>query len=367
MSVKATLTLIVPGLLDAVDHLAQVPAQELPSLESFSRLLSRGKFRYFDKCDYYSYLFDYFAIDPQHPEFPAAAAVDYFYQFHTHQAYIDCLRDHCWVMRVDPCFMAADRDQLVLLESANIDLSHQEAIQLVDEINSFFQPYIEESFWRLELAADRSSPLSWFLRSSKPINVHTQPTSNVKGRSIKPFLLKGENQSSWLKLFNEFQMVLHQSEVNLRRKQQGKLPVNSVWFWGAGKLIKPSEQTAQTNLKTVYSNDPIVKGLSVMAHFNIHDLPHNLDELFMVKSTTDTVVIMDHLAEPVRNGDVYAWVDMMQLFEKSWLEPSLKALQSGRLDQLTFLTPAGIRLEVSGKCINHWWKRNRHYMHFFKK
>jgi hypothetical protein len=271
-----------------------------------------------------------------------------------------------WVMRVDPCFMVPDRDQLVLMESDKIDLTYNEATQLIADINTFFRPYAEENFWQLELSPNVSSPLSWFLTSSKPININCHPTSFVKGNSVKHFLLKGENQSSWLKLFNEFQMVLHQSEVNTQRRSQGKLPVNSVWFWGAGQMINPRDYACQGDSGNVFCNDPVVKGLSKNAHFEIYDLPHNIDELFMIKNNHNTVVVMDLLAESVRNADVYAWIDLMKLFEKEWLEPLFNALKRGQFDQLILLTPAGIELKVSRRNLNHWWKRIHCYTHFIK-
>lgn len=366
-----TLTLLVPGLLDGVAHLDRVPAQELPDLACFSCLLSRGKLRYFDKRDYYSYLFDYFSIDPQHSEFPAVAPVDYFYQ-HYPQGY--SLQDQAggvierrWVMRADPCFMTPDRDQLVLLESDKIDLSYHEATQLIADINNFFQPFAEENFWQLELSPEISSPLSWFISSTQPMNIYSQPTSRVKGHSIKPFLLTGENQSSWLKLFNEIQMVLHQSEVNRQRRLQGKLPVNSVWFWGAGQFIAPFDKTSENNENIVFSNDPVVKGLSQLAHYKLHELPHNADELFIKTNMGCAVVVMDHLIESVREADVYAWIDLMKQFEKEWLEPIFSALKSGQLNQLILLSPTGIELKVTRRHLNHWWKRIQRYTHFMQK
>lgn len=366
-----TLTLLVPGLLDGVAHLDKVPAQELPDLASFSCLLSRGKLHYFDKRDYYSYLFDYFSIDPQHSEFPAVAPVDYFYQ-HYPQGY--SLQDQAggvienrWVMRADPCFMTPDRDQLVLLESDKIDLSYHEATQLIADINDFFQPFAEENFWQLELSPEISSPLSWFISSTQPINIHSRPTSWVKGHSIKPFLLTGDNQSSWLKLFNEMQMVLHQSEVNRQRRLQGKLPVNSVWFWGAGQIIGRSDKTCEDSENIVFSNDPVVKGLSQLAHYKLHKLPDNAEQLFTKTNRGSAVVVMDQLIESVRDADVYAWIDWMKQFEKEWLEPIFSALKSGQLNQLILLSPAGIELKVTRRNLNHWWKRIQRYTHFMQK
>lgn len=75
---------------------------------------------------------------------------------------------------------------------------------------------------------------------------------------------------------------------------------------------------------------------------------------------------MDHLAEPVRNADVYAWIDLMKQFDKKWLEPLLAALKTGQLSQLILLTPAGIEVKVTGRNLKQWWKKNHRYTHFLK-
>ena len=269
-------------------------------------------------------------------------------------------------MRADPCFLAPDRDQLVLLESDNIELSYAEALQLIDDINTFFQSFSEENFWRIELSKDESAPLAWFLTSSQPINLSSTPTSMLKGQAIKDFLPTGEDQASWLKLFNEIQMVLHQSEVNVQRRQQGKLPVNSVWFWGAGQYFNPAGLALAQKFSSVYSNDPVVKGLAEYAHLNNYDIPHSPDKLFMVKSTKNAVVVMDHLAASVRNADVYGWIDLLKQFEKEWLEVLLKSMREGQLEQLIILTPAGMELKITRRSLKHWWKRIKSYTHFKK-
>ena len=40
-------------------------------------------------------------------------------------------------------------------------------------------------------------------------------------------------------LLNEVQVLLHQHPLNAARQTRGLPPVNSVWFWGAGRLPAP--------------------------------------------------------------------------------------------------------------------------------
>ena len=57
-----------------------------------------------------------------------------------------------------------------------------------------------------------------------------------RGGEPADLLPAGNEGSVWRRRMNEAQMVLHAHPGNEAREARGELPVNSVWFWGAGEL-----------------------------------------------------------------------------------------------------------------------------------
>jgi hypothetical protein len=71
------------------------------------------------------------------------------------------------------------------------------------------------------------------LKAFDPPTHYPHPLS-VLGKSINPFIEQSRQVLPWYRLLNEIQMFMHQHPVNEQRLRQGKLPINSLWAWGAG-------------------------------------------------------------------------------------------------------------------------------------
>lgn len=256
-------------------------------------------------------------------------------------------------MRVDPCFMTPDRDQLILAET-KLDISLDEAEALVAEINHFFKNYNEESFWVLHaVTAER-----WYIISDQPINIQTTAPEKVLMKSVKSFLLKGHDSQHWINLFNEFQMILHQSPVNKQRLEQGKSAINSVWFWGAGESLKFSKNEQQNSTHCVYSDNIVAKGLCVENHYEYKYLP----EKFQIDNSFQyATYIIDDFSQAIQKKDIFSWVGLLQQYEKNYLVPILEELKSGKIVEVQFISPTGKKILLTKKLLNRWWGRIKHY------
>ena len=84
--------------------------------------------------------------------------------------------------------------------------------------------------------------------------VHYPHPLSVLGKSIAPFIEQSRQVLPWYRLVNEFQMFLHQHPVNDRRSQQGRLPINSFWAWGAG------EMSPRLNSPAWFCDDDLLNG-----------------------------------------------------------------------------------------------------------
>jgi hypothetical protein len=82
------------------------------------------------------------------------------------------------------------------------------------------------------------------------------------GDDLAKHLPSGDNERQWRHLLNEAQVILHNQPINERRVQQGQVPANSVWFWGAGAL----PEWVRTKFTRVVSVDGEVAALAKLAN-----------------------------------------------------------------------------------------------------
>ena len=383
---STTLSLIVPDLIDPVPYLKELPSQDLPELPVFSSFLSRGKLINSDICDhsnnnFYNCLLNHFSLQTHFPQLPIASLSYYFdiksfdtKSFDTKSIVesdtdnfppLEELKDK-WLMRLDPCFMVADRDQLVLAKTGNLDISLQEAEQLVEEVNQFFSQFDDDSFWTIKVI----SPERWYLISDKPISIEMVPPERALGQALKSYLFSGDTEENryWLNLFNEFQMILHQSNINKQRRENNKVPINSVWFWGQDNNIDlvnslAVKENTMGNI-VVYTDNIIAQGLALVNGGTYSQVPDNY-----LSASNDIgqhiTYVIDDFSRAIQNKDIFNWVGLLQQFEKNYLIPILSDLNSGRISQLELVSPTGKKLLVTKKLIRRWWRKNKKFHLFF--
>ncbi len=356
------LSFIIPGLIDPVPYLAQIPVSELPELAVFSTLLSRGKFtsNLIDTSlnNYYHCLFNELG-SPLADGSPPIASVSYLIDAGSDDTDSDSnVVNHKWIMRADPCFMAPDRDQLKLVE-IKLELSLAESQQLVDEINQFFHTFDEEKFWSLHAA----SADHWYIVSERPIRISSVPPEKVLQQSVKSFLFEGDDSKHWINLFNEFQMILHQSSVNKNRMKHGRLAVNSVWFWGGGESIDVSSKPQKTQTKhSVYSNNSVARGLSLWNHYDYNACPDRYQISSQLPGEVQEVTyIIDDFIQPMQNKDIFTWIGLLQQFEQQYLIPLFEEIKAGRVAEVEFISPTGKRLRLTKKLATRWWRKIKPY------
>lgn len=97
----------------------------------------------------------------------------------------------------------------------------------------------------------------WQLPDQAPTGAGLAPPDHALGTDLRESItLSGW----WLKLFSEFQVVLHGLPVNAERAARGLPPVNTLWLHGAGPRPTPGQAWA-----SVYSDDPLLLGLARLA------------------------------------------------------------------------------------------------------
>lgn len=90
------------------------------------------------------------------------------------------------------------------------------------------------------------------------------------GKVIGPFLPDGEIGAPYLEIMKKSYEILKNHPVNIKRKEQGKLPANSLWIWSPGKKPQLSSFTEKFGLKAaVISAVDLIKGIGKCAGMDV--------------------------------------------------------------------------------------------------
>lgn len=187
----------------------------------------------------------------------------------------------------------------------------------------------------LVLAVDTAS--SWSVRLPAAPEVPFVRPVDALGADLLDCLPQGEPGRYWRRLFTEAQVVLHAHPVNAERTAAGKLPVNALWFWGAGPLPAPVE----SRLALLASSDDTLRGLGKLAGIPCSaPAPGSLD----VPGQAGDVLLDLDVRDP---GSVWS----------RWLPRFRQGLRERRFTALELLFPSGERFRVRHTHRLRWWRR----------
>ena len=236
-----------------------------------------------------------------------------------------------WV-RADPVHLRLMRDRLLLMP-----VKPEEAQTLADELNRHFGERLPLQV----LDAER-----WVAKVPDDIEFPTQGPLQLAGREVD--VTSGDAKAH--QLLNESQMVLHaQAESDA-----GEMPVNSLWFWGAGRTPRVEAE----HWHSVTASEPIALGLARAAGIRHRPLPASAEAwLDRVPEDGRHLIVLDTL----RYGGEPA------ALERDWFAPLLAALRTGRIGMVTLHVPdaaEGISFEAIRGDLRRFWRRPRSLEHY---
>ena len=241
-------------------------------------------------------------------------------------------------MRADPVFLHTDLTSLVLFDSQSFSLTKGEA----EGIFSIINPLLEEDGLHL-ICGDE--PSRWYLELKNNPSISTAFPCVVNSHDIRPFLPDGKDNAYWIRLGNEIQMLLHDCSINQERRQKGELAINSVWFWGVGKL--PDQK--KLKFDWVITNDVNAQGLATHAGISHQNLPTDYNQFI------NTLEKDQHILIVLSQGDLALSETEVQ---KEWLifEPILSNLRKGKIRQLEIITNNQHRIVKRSHLFRFWRK-----------
>lgn len=245
-------------------------------------------------------------------------------------------------LRADPVHLRLLRDSMLLVPAAGFDVSPAEAEAITNAVNRHFG-----ASFSLHVV----SPVAWVLRAKDEVRLEARSPLELAAQDVNANLPAGADAARWHATLNEVQMLLHGHPVNEARD----VPLNSLWFWGAGRLPKEAEGPWQS----VTADDPVALGLAKLAGIRHRALPSGAGEwLERLPETGRQLVLLDALAAARALGDGEALAARLEAMEAGWFAPLLAALKSGRIGMVTVHLPeAGLSIETVRGDLRRFWRR----------
>jgi hypothetical protein len=136
-------------------------------------------------------------------------------------------------------------------------------------------------------------------------------------------------------LLTEAQMVLHAHPVNEAREARGEPAINSVWFWGAGRV-----DSAHCVWQSVAADDPAFIGAARLAGARQRPLPRSAAEWIerLPEDGRHLAVLGAVRVALALDEDVN---EKIAALERDWFAPLLAALRAGRIGMVSLHAPDG--------------------------
>ncbi len=157
---------------------------------------------------------------------------------------------------IDKKIIDHSADEITTEESAELIKSVQEAFG-----NDFLTFYPGISY-RHALVWDKGST-----------NVNLTPPHDILERVIADYMPKGDGSDIIFEIMKKSYDVLKEHPVNIKRKQRGLNPANSVWIWGEGKKpLLDSFEEKYGKKGAVISAVDLIKGIALCASMESIDV-----------------------------------------------------------------------------------------------
>lgn len=185
-----------------------------------------------------------------------------------------------------------------------------------------------------------------YLKSCQPPS-HYPLFLSIVGRKVDQYIEQSRAALPWYQLMNEIQMFLHSHEVNQKRLQDGRLPINSLWCWGAGEYIQP--KSAHT---LWYCDEP---GLEAYAERS--DIEHQAVSAVADTELIDNSLIVDlSLLSALKSSDDQDLSRLLVKLEQQLFQPLLRQVRANQI-KLRLRLGHDNDLFISAASRYRFWKR----------
>ena len=134
---------------------------------------------------------------------------------------------HGWAW-ITPCHWRVGRDHVAMAAPQELGLDGDDSRALLEVMAPYFAGD--------DITLEYQAPLRWLARGDIFRTLPSASLDRVCGRTIDPFMPRGDPGRPLRRLQQEMQMLLYTLPLNEARQRGGLLPVNSFWVSGTGAL-----------------------------------------------------------------------------------------------------------------------------------
>ena len=157
-------------------------------------------------------------------------------------------------LRADPVFIRPEMTGARLMAWGNLGLTASDAEALLKPL----RPVFGDAGFQISASASER----WYVCLPNETRLPEFPAPiDALGGDVLAYLPEGNEARRWRALGNEAQVILHNHPLNSARAAAGLPPVNSLWFWGGGKL----PDSVRTHFASVINADDELLALAKLA------------------------------------------------------------------------------------------------------
>lgn len=250
-------------------------------------------------------------------------------------------------MCATPAHLRVEQDRLVLIDARLLKIEPAEAEALSATLNTHFADDA------MQFIAPH--PTRWYMRLPDAPAITTRPIANVIGCDVHPNLPRGTDALLWHRRYNEAQMLLHAHPVNAAREARGLPAINSLWWWGQGRLPPVARR-----FSSISSDDVMLRGLAHVSNTPLRSLPTDAATwLAALEREGEHYLQLDMLSAAWAYRDYASWIDARAQIEQLWLAPLISALTKNRINCLridALTSTHGVRLTLTKARLWQFWR-----------
>ncbi|MGB0134834.1 phosphoglycerate mutase [Dokdonella sp.] len=239
-------------------------------------------------------------------------------------------------LRADPAHVRADMATARMLAHGQLGLSQTDCESIARDLKPLFGDAGYEF--------DAKLPDRWYVRASPDARLPAAvPPDEALGDDLKLHLPEGADGRQWRQLFNESQIILHNHPVNARRARIGVVSVNSLWFWGGGRL----PAWVRSDLQLVISDRAQLQALADLASVERIPLASGIEQVLNDAGGEKGSILIDLFEARGEQLEDQAFAVLDSL------------LRRGRIGRIQLLFASGERIQIRAGHRFRFWRRMR--------
>lgn len=241
-----------------------------------------------------------------------------------------------------PVWQQMGLHQAKLLEGRYLDISVHEAAVLCRELSAFYA----DAGWQFHAIR----PDLWLITLPDTPQWDAPPVIDIGGQISHADQAGGVDAADWLAKQTEIQMWLFAHPINHNRRVAKQPEINGLWLW--------QDVMGQAAHQTVYSDSPWAAFAEQSA-----PLPPDFAAWFAQNPPANSLIFSDGLNLSAQTGDVAAYAEQLDYWERAWFAPAWQALNTGRLKKLVLRTDGeyGGELVLTPKSKWAFWKADKSF------